>query len=209
VGEGAKTARQDESSANGGRSDRRLARGSATRDVILGATVELLTEDNPRPTSYLVAQRAGVSRRTVFYYFAGVDGLVLRAVESQLARQRSFIIPLPPRGPIDIRINAVCKQRRELFERLGPIYGAARTLGDRRAHVPSRPLHLADLRQQLALTFAPEIDQCGRDGPMVLQWLDAVTGWEHWHILRTREGLTPRAAERSTASLVRRVLASS
>ncbi len=206
---GAKSARWTEPSTSGGGSDRRLARGSATRDAILGAAVELLHEENPRPTSYLVARRAGVSRRLVFYYFPRVDGLVHRAVESQLDRQRSLIRPLPPRGPVDVRIDAICKQRRDLFELLGPIYGVARTRGDHRGRGPGRPLHLADLRHQLAVTFAPEIEQCEPDGPTVLQWLDIVTGWEHWHILRTREGLTPRAAERSTASLVRRVLAGS
>ncbi len=106
-------------------------------------------------------------------------------------------------------LASVCRQRRDLFELLGPIYGAAVQLGDRRAHGPNRPLHLADLRRQLDVTFAPEIERCGGDGPMRLQCLDAVTSWEHWHILRTREGLTPAAAERSTAWLVRQVLAGS
>jgi AcrR family transcriptional regulator len=209
VGGGAKSARRAGASTNGGRADRRLARGTATRDAILGAAVELLQEENQRPTSYLVASRAGVSRRLVFYHFARVDGLVLRAVESQLARQPTLILALPPRWPIDVRIDSVCRQRRDLFELLGPIYGAAVRLGDRRASPQSRPLHLADLRRQLAVTFAPEIDQCGDEGPMLLQCLDAVTSWEHWHILRTREGLTPPAAERSTVWLVRQVLAGS
>jgi AcrR family transcriptional regulator len=209
VGEGDKSARRAGASTNGGRADRRLARGSATRDAILGAAVELLQEEIPRPTSYLVARRAGVSRRLVFYHFARVDGLVLRAVESQLARQPSLIMALPAGWPIEVRIGSVCRQRRDLFELLGPMYGAAVRLGDRRSSPPSLPLHLADLRRQLAVTFAPEIDRCGDDGPMLLQCLDAVTSWEHWHILRTREGLTPPAAENSTAWLVRQVLTGS
>jgi TetR/AcrR family transcriptional regulator, regulator of autoinduction and epiphytic fitness len=195
---------------NGGASDRRLARGSATSDAIVGAVVELLIEGDPRPTSLAVARRAGVSRRLVFYYYPRLDMLVSRAVESQLARQRSLITPLPAKGPADIRIDAVCRQRRELFELLGPIYGAAGNLaGAHRSPTLGRPIYLADLRHQLAVTFAPEIARCGREGPMVLLWMDAVTGWEHWQILRTRDGLTPRAAEVSTASLLRRVLTGS
>lgn len=205
----AKSARRSALGASEGQADRRLARGSATRDVIVGATVELLVEGDPRPTSLAVARRAGVSRRLVFYYYPRLDMLVLRAVESQLARQRSLITPIPPKGPADVRIDGVCRQRRDLFELLGPIYGAAGNLARAHPGRPSRPVYLADLRYQLAVTFAPEIARCGREGPTVLLWLDAVTGWEHWQILRTRDGLTPRAAQLSTAALVRRVLTGS
>jgi TetR/AcrR family transcriptional regulator, regulator of autoinduction and epiphytic fitness len=209
-GGAATSARRPTPAAGEGQADRRLARGSATRAVLVGATVELLIEGDPRPTSLAVARRAGVSRRLVFYYYPRLDMLVLRAVESQLARQRSLITPIPPKGPADVRIDGVCRQRRDLFELLGPIYGAAGHLVPaHRSRAPSRPIHLADLRYQLAVTFAPEIERCGRDGPAVLLWLDAITSWEHWQILRTRDGLTPRAAQLSTAALVRRVLTGS
>jgi AcrR family transcriptional regulator len=154
-----------------------------------------------------VAGRTGVSRRLVFYYFPHVDTLVLRAVESQLAPQRNLTEPLPSSWPADVRIHAVCRQRRELFEEIGPVYGAATALEARDAsRRRERPAHLAELRHQLAVTFAPEIARHGRDGPMVLSWLDFVTGWEHWYFLRTREGRTPRTAERSVAALVGRTL---
>jgi AcrR family transcriptional regulator len=207
VGEGVRRARGPGQQIKGERSDRRLARGSATRDAIVRSAGELLRDGNPQPTSRQVAHRTGVSRRLVFYYFPRVDTLVGRAVESQLARQRSLTAPLPSNGPADIRIHAVCRQRRELFEQLGPVYGAATALAARGGtRERDRPVHLAELRHQLAETFAPEIARHGRDGPIVLNWLDFVTGWEHWHFLRSREGMTPRAAERSVAALVRHTL---
>lgn len=194
--------------ADGTRADRRLARGSATRSSIVRATVELIDAGVGRPSVRQVAAQAGVSRRLVFYYFRHVDTLLLRAVDSRLALQRTLITPLPPRGPAEIRVQAVCRQRRELFEVLGPAYQAAVLLGDGgTGGGRGLPSHLEDLRHQLAVTFAPELEQHGRDGPMVLDWIDLVTSWESWHLLRTKNGLSASAAERWTASLVCRVLA--
>ena len=189
--------------SDGTRADRRLARGSATRSSIVQATLELIDAGVARPTVRQVARQAGVSRRLVFYYFRRVDALLLRAVESRLALQHTLIAPLPPACPVEIRIQAVCRQRRELFEALGTVYQAAALVDEGpAARGPGLPAHLEDLRYQLAVTFAPELERHGRDGPMVLIRMDLVTSWESWRVLRTRDGLSASAAERSIALLV-------
>lgn len=193
--------------ADGDQGDRRLARGSATRSSIVRATVELIDTGIGRPSVRQVASEAGVSRRLVFHYFHHIDALLVRAVDSKLALQHTLITPLPPRWPVGIRVQAVCRQRRELFEVLGPVYRTANLLPNGSvAHRPSLPSHLADLRRQLAVTFAPELAHHGRNWPLVLTWIDLATSWESWHRLRTRDGLSAPAAERTTVSLVTRVL---
>ncbi len=192
-------------------SDRRRARGWATRDALLRATADLVDGGDLRPTSDQVARKAGVSRRLVFHHFDDVDSLLVDTIESQLARHRAVIVPVPAHGARHVRIGAVCKQRRVLFERVRPLLMAAGWLreGARapdRAARPARPVQLAGLREQLAQTFAPELEGLGEAAPEVLDWLDLLTGWEHWQTLRSRMRLTATAAERTTAELVRRVL---
>ncbi len=189
--------------------DRRLARGAATRDALVQAAVDLLLTGDLRPTSRDVASRAGVSRRLVFHHFSHLDLLLSRAVTSQLDQ---VALAAPPHGPVDVRIDVLCRQRRDLFERLDPVLVAATWLRHG-ARPPSTAVRSADavlhprLRQQLVRTFAPELGRFdGDDARTVLDWLDAVTGWEYWRVLRTRVGLDSFEAERRTAGLVRRVL---
>ena len=189
------------------RADRRLARGAATRSDIVRATVELIDGGIGRPSVRQVAGKAGVSRRLVFYYFRGVDALLLRAIEAKLADQRVLLTPLPPHGPAEVRVHAVCKKRRELFEALDPVYKSAGLLGDGGPdHGQGLPAHLEDLRHQLAVTFAPELEGHGPEEAMVLDLMDLVMSWESWRVLRTRHGMSASGAERYTASLIATVL---
>ena len=190
--------------------DRRLTRGTATRQSIVRAAAELLNDGETRPTSRQVARRAGVSRRLVFHYFPRFEALVLHAIESQVARRPSLFTPVPSGWPIGIRVDVICRQRRDLYESIGPAFDAAWQLAGARpltGRSPVDPLRLGELRMQLTHTFGPEIEHAGTEGPMLVDWLDVVTGWEHWHVLCSREGLTPPGAERSVAALLRRVLA--
>ncbi len=211
MGSGSASTSEPEPPERRGRVDRRRARGSATRAAILRAAGELLRDGDPRPSSRRVAGRAGVSRRLVYHYFSGVDLLLLDAVEAQLHHQLASIAAPPARGPRQARIEAVSRQRRALFESVGPAILAAGWRGEAARHREARPesagrLRVAGLREQLALTFGPEIERWGRDGPLLLDTLDLMTGWEQWYGLRVRMGLSASASEQRLAAVLSRLL---
>ncbi len=106
-------------------SDRRRARGQRTRTSIVDATIDLIEAGNPRPTSRQVAGRAGVSVRLVFHHFKRLEEVIRLAAELQTSRHRSFVAAIPPHGPLSARIGAICRQRRQLFEAIGPVLQAA------------------------------------------------------------------------------------
>ena len=55
--------------------DGRTARSQRTRSAIVAACIELVEEGDLRPTAPRVAERAGVSVRSVFQHFDDLEGL--------------------------------------------------------------------------------------------------------------------------------------
>jgi AcrR family transcriptional regulator len=184
--------------------DRRRARSGHTREVLVEAAIGHVAESGRSPTLAEVALRAGVSTRTVHNHFHGVDALLVAALAERLARSGSAVAALPARGPVGVRIDLLCHQRRLLHEELGPFLH----LADARA---SSVDGLAALlaaerrlrRRQVAAAFAPELG--AGTHPVVLDQLDLATGWPYWSALRAL-GYRPGRAEAVVAETVRRTL---
>jgi len=169
--------------------------------------VALVDDGADLPTTGQVAARAGVSVRVLFHHFHGTRALMVAAVVLQSERHRGVLFAVPPRGPPDLRVRALCRQRRIYFEGLAPIVrvagarlDAARDLdallaGDR-----------ARLQRQLASTLAPEVDARGAEAARLLEALQDATGWEAWRALRDVRGLSPAGAERAMAYAAHRLL---
>ncbi len=182
-------------------SDRRLARGEHTRLAFLEAMIELMDGRADPPTAKKVARRAGISRRMIFNHFeGGMNGLLVGAVELALSRQRGLVRGVPPRGPSPPRVRALCRQRRQLFEELGPVYRTAYARASTSAGlVPVLVAHRSVLREQLAHTLAPELEARGPDADLLLDALEQATGWEAWCGLRDLALRSAPAAERAMA----------
>lgn len=162
--------------------DGRLARGERTRTALVEATDRLIRSGRPNPTARQVAEQAGVSVRLVFHHFGEVGVLYDRAAALQSARARALIGIVPPRGPTAVRIKAICRQRRQLFESLAP---DPRTAPSGRGLPPDlgEDLHLL-LRRQLMVGLRPEILAAGTDAPVLFEALATATGWPNWRSLR-------------------------
>ena len=173
--------------------DGRVARGERTRSALVEATVELIRSGSPHPTAGQVAERAGVSVRLVFHHFGEVQALYERAAALQADRARSLIGLVPPRGPVGLRVRAICRQRRLLFETLGPEPGTAGADG----HLDDPADELVNLlRRQLLVGLRPEILAAGDDAPVLFEALDSTTGWRNWTSLRRGGRRSAADAER-------------
>ena len=174
--------------------DGRVLRGARNRDAIVDALLQLLADGDPQPSSRAIAQRAGVSLRTVFQHFNDIDSLYAAVAQRQVERLWSKLDALPAcDAPLDERIEAVVAQRAELFEAIGPVRRAATGINT------SSPALLrglarseAFLHRQIAETFAPELAE-DADRTMAA---DFAASWEAWEGLR-------RSSRRSVASASR------
>jgi TetR/AcrR family transcriptional regulator, regulator of autoinduction and epiphytic fitness len=201
------------SGAEGGRPrpdpdrDRRTARGSRTRASIIAAVVALIGAGDPSPNSRRIARQAGVSVRLVFHHFGDLGTLFASAADDQVARYRSLITIIPSRGPVETRIRIICRQRRRLFEAIGPVL---RVSSVRSPVAAAQSQGLADqrllLRRQIAVTLALEIDARGPLAAVVLDSIDAAAGWQNWNALRLDAGHTASSAEQVVAFAVSRLL---
>ena len=188
-------------------SDRRVARGVHTHAILTEAMIELIIEGNPWPTARQVADRADTSVRTVFNHFH-IDVLFGHAAATLISRHRALVAIVPAKGPVDARIQATCHQRRQFFEAIAPLIRVAHI---RVGSSPGLNKALQDLesflQRQVAVTFGREISSDGRDGPLLLEQLDLITGWRTWNALRNRPVRSATAAEQAMVMFATRLLA--
>ncbi len=179
--------------------DGRVLRGERNRDAIVEALLELIAEGDPQPSARNVAQRAGVSLRTVFQHFNDVDTLYGAVAQRQVERLWSKLEPLPASDePLTTRVDAVVAQRVELFETIGPVRRAAVSMNSASPALARGVARSeAFLRRQVAEIFAPEL----AGDPDRTAAADFACSFEAWEGLR-------RSSRRSvaTASRVMRVL---
>jgi TetR/AcrR family transcriptional regulator, regulator of autoinduction and epiphytic fitness len=185
--------------------DGRELRTIRTRTAIIKALVDLVEETDVVPRARDVADRAGVALRTVFVHFADLEQLYAGAAAYQVERMSVIQVPIPKTDDLDDRIDALTKQRRTLWETIGPI---RRNAIRRESESALLTQFLADqARQQqeaVADLFSEELE--GSSG--VLAGLDALLSFGGWEHLRRRLGLSADDAQAALAAACRGLLRS-
>jgi TetR/AcrR family transcriptional regulator of autoinduction and epiphytic fitness len=187
--------------------DQRMARGSRTRALVMDAVIELIHAGNPAPTARGVAERAGIAVRTLYHHFGTLDRLFTATADRQVSHFLSLITAIPPHGPVEFRIRVLARQRRLLFEAIGPVLQASST----RTPASAALTEVLDgqrsvLRRQLARTLAPEIAAREPLSPILLDTLNAISGWPNWTTLRGESGHSAAQAEQTVVFTLTRVL---
>src|SRR5687767_12332786 len=111
--------------ASTGHVDGRTRRAQRTRAGVLDAVLALIAEGDLRPTAPRIAERAGVSLRSVFQHFTDLDALFAEAADSELTKIAGHVQAIDPSGPIADRIEAFVRQRTQALEQLTPARRAA------------------------------------------------------------------------------------
>lgn len=170
--------------------DGRTARALRTHDAIVDACIDLVCEDDLRPTAQSIANRAGVSVRSVFQHFADLESLYAAVAERSATRVARLVAPIDGALPLDERMRALVRQRAELFEALQPIRRAADVHAPFSTEIQRRLKAGHDLlREQAAEVFAPElgnVPQPERD--QLRDAIDLCLAWPSWDLLRTMHG---------------------
>lgn len=182
--------------------DGRRLRREQNRQAAVEALASLYREGTYLPSAAEIAERAGLSPRSLFRYFEDVDDLSRAALDHMHAIARPLLrIEAAPSDPLPARVAALVEARLRLWTAVTP---GARVM---RMRAPASPL-LADelrttrayLRGQIAALFEAEL----RDRPGALPAVDVLCSFESVDLLLHDQGLSRR---RAGAALVQSVLA--
>lgn len=176
-------------SAHSSRIDGRTARARRTSQAVVDALLSLIEEGELRPTGPRIAERAGVSLRSVFQHFNDLETLFAAVGSREIERLSQHVVTLPTDRPLDDRIDAFVEQRTRVLEAISPV---------RRASLLQEPFS-AELRQtrdaifnlgraEVARLFRAELDAAGPDRQRLLDALDASSSWSFWDVLRSQQG---------------------
>jgi AcrR family transcriptional regulator len=190
--------------------DGRTARRDRNRTAVVDALLELYRDGNLRPSSLEIAERAGLSPRSLFRYFEDVDDLTRAAIDV-LERRAWPLLPVDaePGDALDGRIAALAAQRTRLFETVAP----AATVS--RLQAPFQPLLAAELkrtraflRQQVRDLFADELAAMPSvRASSVLSALDVLCTFEAHQLLRVDQGLSVAKARAALVEALTALLA--
>ena len=187
--------------------DGRVLRGERNRQAVVDSYLALVQEGVIAPTAQAVAERAGVSPRSVFHHFQDMESLLASAAEAHVRQYSTLLEPLPTEGPFATRLDAFVRQRARLAEKVLPVYRAAMRVEPMSEVVAGRMAWAASrLRSELEHVFAAELADCDDD---LVDALDALCSIEAWIRLRTRQGLSATRAARVLAATITALLAGS
>lgn len=169
--------------------DGRRLRRQQNREEVLDALLELWNEGVYDASTAQVAERAGLSPRSLFRYFDDVDDLSRAAISRQQRRALTLLDPgVGPDAPTGEKARRVAEARVRLFETITPAARAARASAHRNTVVRHELRESrAYLRSQLRRLFAREL---AGGGPALLPALDALCSFETYDLMRGDQGLS-------------------
>lgn len=171
--------------------DGRTARRDRNREAVLDAVLDLFREDAMTPSPADVAERSGVSRRSVQRYFDDMDALVRAAMVHHLERVAPLLALADVGvGPLPGRIERLVEARLRLYEAVAPMARAALLRVRANPLIAERLLEgRARMRSQIDDMFAPELAALPADAAAdVAAALDVLLGFEGLeHLSQVRE----------------------
>lgn len=194
-----------ESSEGDEKVDGRRAWRQRNRDAVVDALLDLYREGNLSPGADEIAERSGVSRRSLFRYFDDLNDLCRAAITRQIGRAgHRVVLQGMGEGSLADRVTRLAAQRVDLYEAIAP---AARV---GRLRAPFQPIvaevvreSRALLRRQVEQHFATELDRLEPDRRRdTLAAADVLCSFESFDLLREVHGLGRRQYQQT----VRRAL---
>lgn len=174
-------------------SDGRHARRERNRLAVVDAMLALYAKGNLDPSSDQIAERAGLSPRSLFRYFDDIDDLVRVAVARHHERVRPLAeLDTSTDAPLVERVQRLVDQRLRLFDAIASVGVVSRL------RAPFQPLIASELttargfwRQQLRELFAPELRPLGAAAAgHVVASIDVLTSFESVQLMRDDQQLS-------------------
>ncbi len=186
--------------------DGRRLRSERSRDAVVDALLALYEAGHLRPGVALIAERAGVSERSVFRHFEDLDSLIESAADRQFAKVGHLFAPPLTDGSRSTRVAALVEQRLTLHDAIAPVLRAAVLLEPESERIREMfAWRRSMLNQQVERQFATELNKRSNDDSReLLDALGAASGVEAIEHLRHHLGLS---RSRAAAALARTLFA--
>lgn len=140
--------------------DGRRARRDQNRESVVDALLDLYREGDLQPSVGAVAERSGVSHRSVFRYFEDLEELYRVAIQRQYeSLTEALRISEIGQGTLERRVDVIVEKRLELWDLAANVF----RVGHMKAPVEpvlfeNHQLNLARTHLQIERHFAPELD---------------------------------------------------
>ncbi len=190
--------------------DGRVARRQRNIDAVLDVVIEMFGEEALFPTMEQVANRSGLSLRSLYRYFADPAELLEAAIDRNLALGGEIIALPPPDGrSFETRLADFVDARVRLFEEFGAVARAARANALHHQRVRDQQADgTRDLRMQFETQFRAELDRRKRaERDSALAAGDALTQLQSIDYLRRQRQLSAAETRAVLVASLRSLLA--
>ncbi len=186
--------------------DGRSQRRARTRLAIVEAHTAMLREGQLKPTAAQVAERAGVSVRTLWGAFGDMEGLLQATTSYWMSADDELRTLIDPYTPLPERIEAYCAERVRRLEGIAPGARSAQLMEPFSAALTaSRRTHLGRAVEDAERTFAAELAACS-DPDATRDALVASVSWNAWSLLRDDLDRSVEQAQRAMVVAVSALL---
>lgn len=173
-------------------SDGRRLRRSRNRETVVDALLALYNEGNLDPSAADVAERSGLSPRSLFRYFTDVDDLARAAIDRQYAiLLPRALIELDTDAPLEERAKSLVERRVTVFEIVGNVGLVARLRAPFEPVIAEQLTGIrSQMRAQIEALFPKELKALGAArGRAALAAIDSLCTFEVYHLWRGDQGL--------------------
>jgi AcrR family transcriptional regulator len=167
--------------------DGRTLRRTRNRTAVIAALLAIIREGNLRPGASEIADRAGVSHRSIFRYFDDLDDLVLTAIDHAFVEAGPLAsIPDIAVGSLEERIATFVDARIALFESVDGTMQLARM---RAPSIPAIDEGITEIahvfRAQVSEHFATELAAVDEtNAPLLVDGVVVLTSYDSFTIHR-------------------------
>jgi TetR/AcrR family transcriptional regulator, regulator of autoinduction and epiphytic fitness len=185
-------------------SDGRKIRAERTRQALVDALLGLLDAGELSPTAAAIAERAGVSERSLFQHFPDRETLFEAVARQEYERVMPTLHPVDATLPLDDRVDQFTRQRARLHERIGGVWRAAVRIEH---ESPAVAGWLTAIRRAMAAesdrVFHRELEAIPPDDQEPVRGaLVAACGWAAWEDWRTHQRLGVSRARAAMAAAI-------
>ena len=191
--------------------DHRVDRAMRSRLAICEACLDLIQEGVLQPSADQVAERAGLSRRSIFYHFKDLAELYDAVVEVGMQRCAPLLKEIPTELPLEERIAGFAEVRAKFFEATAPFARAltAQTLVGAASEQAWRVSKegLDRQRGDVERLFSAELGRLpSAERAEALDALASAVSPPNWEYLRSSRGLSLPRARAVVVRMLRAVL---
>ena len=172
-------------------SDGRRQRSERSKQAIIDAMLDMITEGNLIPTAQQLSERAGVGIRSVFRHFEDMESIFVMADETRRQRYEDVFLGGDREGTLQERILHAVEQRAKGYEMYGNVMLGTLAM---RWRYPTVRKNYARYQRGLRKNLDDWLPELQKLDPIDREAVDGISSFEFWNRLRDHQGLNKNTA---------------